>query len=313
MTAPAWTATDIPDQSGKRILVTGVTSGLGESIALELARKGAEVVLAARSQAKLDATVADIEARVPGARLRQVLVDLSDLSSVRRAAAAASAFGPLDTLVNNAGVMATPYHRTVDGFELQLATNHLGPFAFTGLLLPTLVASGNGRVVNTGSQMHRLARRAPLGDPRVHHGRYSKWNAYAQSKLADLLFTFELDRRLQAAGLPVKALAAHPGYSATGLMHTGRNIGRPSGSDSRGSVILQGVFAMLGQPAALGALPTLMAATADLPGSTYVGPDGLGQLRGHPKIVRTRALANDRGAQQRLWELSEQATGVSYP
>ena len=308
--AIGWTTAEIPDLSDKRFLVTGVTSGLGAGIARELAAHGAEVVLAARSEEKLAATVADIEHRVRAPRLRQVVLDLADLGSIRRAAAQASRLGPIDVLVNNAGVMATPYHRTVDGFELQLATNHLGPFALTGLLLPQLVASGAGRVVSTGSQAHRLALRAPLGDPALQIGRYSKWQAYAQSKLADLLFTFELDRRLRSAGLPVIALAAHPGYSATGLMHSRHSL---SGGANAATRFLETVFTLLGQPAELGALPTIMAATADLPGSTYVGPNGPAQMRGMPMVVKTTRRALDRDAQRRLWEISEAATGVRYP
>jgi NAD(P)-dependent dehydrogenase (short-subunit alcohol dehydrogenase family) len=305
-----WTANDIPDLTGKRFVVTGVTSGLGASIALELARHGAAVVLAARSATKLEQTERRICAEVPAADLAPLVVDLSDLGSVRRAAARTSSLGSIDCLVNNAGVMATPYARTVDGFELQLATNHLGPFALTGLLLPQLAASGDGRVVSTSSVTHRVALRPPLGDPRTQTGRYSKWGSYAQSKLADLLFTFELDRRLRAADLPVRALAAHPGYSATGLMHSALGDPGQAGVVSRA---IHAIFSVLGQPADQGALPTLMAATADLPGSTYVGPDGPLQMRGSPKIVTTSRGARDRTAQRRLWEISEEATGVHYP
>jgi len=302
---PAWSPADVPDLSGRRVLVTGVTSGIGEQTALELARHGAEVVLAARSETRLDHTEADILAAVPSAVLHRTIVDLADLSSVRRAAAQVSQIGPLDVLVNNAGVMAPPFSQTVDGFELQLATNHLGPFLLTGLLLPQLVASGRGRVVTVSSQAHRLTRRAPLDDPRVHHGRYSRWGAYSRSKLAGLLFTFELDRRLREHGLPVTAVACHPGYSATELMGKGR-------SGRRGE-ILQAVFSLVGQPSSMGALPTLMAATAELPGSTYVGPGNVLQMRGLPTVVRPRRLALDREAQRRLWELSEVATGLRYP
>jgi NAD(P)-dependent dehydrogenase (short-subunit alcohol dehydrogenase family) len=294
-----WTAADIPDLTGRRALVTGVTSGIGERIALELARHGAEVVLAARNEAKLAVTHADIRREVPDARLRHLRVDLADLSSVRRAAAEASD-GPLHLLVNNAGVMATPYSRTGDGFELQLATNHLGPFALTGLLLPRLVDSGDGRVVSTSSQAHRLARHAPLDDPQTHTGHYFRWRAYAESKLANLLFTYELDRRLRAHGLPVKALAAHPGLASTGLMgHNGW--------------ILDAAFRATGQPARVAALPTLMAATADLPGGTYVGPGSLLQLRGAPREVGSTRLARDVEAQRQLWRTSEEATEVRYP
>jgi NAD(P)-dependent dehydrogenase (short-subunit alcohol dehydrogenase family) len=303
--ASTWSVADIPDLGGRRVLVTGVTSGIGEQTALELARHGAEVVLAARSAARLDRTEADILAAVPSAVLHRQIVDLADLSSVRRAAARVAQVGPIDVLVNNAGVMAPPFSQTVDGFELQLGTNHLGPFLLTGLLLPQLVASGRGRVVTVSSQAHRFTRRAPLEDPRVHHGRYSRWGAYSRSKLAGLLFTFELDRRLREAGLPVTAVACHPGYSATELMGKGR-------SGRRGQ-ILQAVFELVGQPSSMGALPTLMAATADLPGSTYVGPGTLLQMRGLPTVVRPRRLALDREVQRRLWELSEAATGVRYP
>jgi NAD(P)-dependent dehydrogenase (short-subunit alcohol dehydrogenase family) len=304
-----WSLADVPDLGGRRALVTGVTSGLGEAIALELARAGAEVVLAARSEEKLRATEADIRGQLPTATLHRVRIDLADLGSVRRAAEQAGALGPLDLLVNNAGVMATPQQRTVDGFELQLGTNHLGPFALTGLLLPALVASGDARVVSTASQAHRMCRRAPLGDPRVHTGRYSRWEAYAESKLANLLFTFELDRRLRAAAVPVRALAAHPGFSATGLMAAGY------GQGSRHPVrrLLVGAFGLFGQPPGRGALPTLMAATADLPGSSYVGPSDLFQMRGAPRLVGTRRLARDPETQRRLWELSETATGVRDP
>jgi NAD(P)-dependent dehydrogenase (short-subunit alcohol dehydrogenase family) len=299
-----WTVADIPDLSGRRALVTGVTSGIGERTALELARHGAEVVLAARSESKLDRTEAHIMAAVPTAVLHRAIIDLADLSSVRRAAARIAGVGPLHLLVNNAGVMAMPYERTVDGFELQFATNHLGPFLLTGLLLPQLVESGDARVVTVASNAHRVARRAPLDDPRVLNGRYSRWGAYIGSKLANLMFTFELDRRARAAGLPVKALAAHPGYSATELM------GKSGGL---GGQIMSAATRLLGQRSELGALPTLMAATADLPGSTYVGPDGFLQMRGHPRIVKPRRLALDEASQQRLWQLSEEATGLRYP
>jgi NAD(P)-dependent dehydrogenase (short-subunit alcohol dehydrogenase family) len=304
-----WTPVDIPDLTGKRILVTGVTSGIGTQTALELARHGAEVVLAARSPDKLATTRAALQAEVPGASFRDLIIDVSEMASVRRAAGQATELGPIDVLVNNAGVMATPYTRTGDGFELQLATNHFGPFLLSGLLLPQLVASGAGRVIAIASQGHRLARTAPLGDPRRKGIRYSRWSAYAKSKLADLLFTYELDRRLRAKGLPVIALAAHPGHSATELMGSGR---RATGEAGR-AAILQGVFELIGQPAHMGAWPTLMAATAAMPGSSYVGPMNAGQLAGPPRIVSSTKLSHDPEAQRRLWEVSEQATGMSYP
>jgi NAD(P)-dependent dehydrogenase (short-subunit alcohol dehydrogenase family) len=308
--AGPWTSDDIPDQSGKRALVTGVTSGIGEKTVIELARHGAEVILGARNPAKLEASIRTIEEAVPGAKLHPLSIDVSDLSSIRRAVSQVD--GPLDLLVNNAGVMATPYQRTADGLELQMATNHFGPFALTGLLLPQLAASGDGRVVAVGSQASRVARTAPLEDPKDDSGRYSRWRAYAQSKLADLMFVFELDRRAREQGVPVKGLAAHPGYSATGLMGTGISTGSDRQRVPLSTRLLQGVFEAVGQPAEIGALPTLMAATADLPGSTYVGPSGLGQMKGHPRIVSPRRLAHDREAQRLLWELSEEATGVRF-
>jgi NAD(P)-dependent dehydrogenase (short-subunit alcohol dehydrogenase family) len=306
-----WTPAHIPDLSGRRALVTGVTSGIGEQTVLELAGHGAEVILAARNQTKLETTMAQVREALPEARLHALVVDLSDLTSVRLAAGQAAAHGPLHLLVNNAGVMATPYQRTAEGFELQMATNHFGPFALTGLLMPQLVESGDGRVVTVSSQTSRLTRSAPLDDPRLH-GPYRRWRAYAQSKLANLLFTLELDRRARRLELPVKGLAAHPGYSATALMGTGYNTGNTRERLRFTATVLQGAFELAGQPPALGALPTLMAATADLPGSTYVGPAGPLQMRGHPRVVNPRRLARDPGAQRRLWELSEEATGVRF-
>jgi NAD(P)-dependent dehydrogenase (short-subunit alcohol dehydrogenase family) len=304
-----WSPQDVPDLTGRRALVTGVTSGLGEATVLELVSRGAEVVMAARNRDKLAATIAAVRRRRPDAVVHPLHLDLADLTSVRQAAGEARSFGSLHLLVNNAGVMATPYQRTTDGFELQLGTNHLGPFALTGLLLPLLVESGDARVVTIASQAHRMALRAPLNDPRLPDGHYRRWQAYAGSKLANLLFTFELERRVRAADLPLKALAAHPGYASTGLMGAGR-IGESTRVRTR---ILTAAFAVAGQSPAMGALPTIMAATADLPGGTYVGPSGFAEMHGMPRVVGTRKLARDAGAARRLWEISEQATGVAYP
>ena len=305
MSRSTWSLADLPDLTGKRALVTGVTAGLGTQTAVELARAGAEVVLVARSPEKLRTTAEQIRAQVPGAVLPEVRVDLADLSSVRQGAKEAQALGPIDLLINNAGVMALPYERTIDGFEMQFGTNHLGPFLLTGLLLPQVVESGDGRIVSVASQAHRLARRVPLDDPRTLARRYSRWGSYGESKLANLMFVLELDRRLKNAGLPVKALAAHPGYTATEL------VGKAGGV---GGMIMHAATSVLGQKAELGALPTLMAATADLPGSTYVGPANLGQMGGLPKVVKPRRrFVHDEQAQARLWALSEEATGIKYP
>jgi NAD(P)-dependent dehydrogenase (short-subunit alcohol dehydrogenase family) len=306
-----WDLADIPDQAGRTVLVTGTTvGGLGHHTALELARRGARVVITGRSPDRLSETEAAILAEAPAAALEKVELDLADLSSVRRAAADASRLGPIDVLVNNAGVMGTPYHRTGDGLELQMATNHFGPFLLTGLLLPQLMASEDGRVVSVSSQMHRIARSAPLQDPRVQHGRYQPWPTYGQSKLANLLFVYELDRRLRRAELPVKALAAHPGFASTHLAANGQ-YGRAAGGRAS---ILDGMIKLVSpNTAAQGAWPTLMAATAELPGATYVGPDGFLEWGGRPRVTTSNKLSNDEAAQHRLWELSEETTGVTYP
>ncbi|MCL2543421.1 MAG: oxidoreductase [Nocardioidaceae bacterium] len=306
----SWTTDDIPDLTGTTAVVTGPTAGgLGYYTARELAAKGARVVLAGRNPAKVDDAAARIGGEVPGAQLETLQVDLSDLGSVRSAAARASSYGSIDLLVNNAGVMATPYHRTADGLELQMATNHFGPFLLTGLLLPQLVAGGAGRVVNLASQFHRAAPRAPLGEPRRQSGRYLRWPVYGQTKLANLLFVSELERRLRSADLPVKALAAHPGFAGTHLAANGQ-YGRSSGGVA---TILDASMRMISQSAEAGAWPTLMAATSDLPGDTYCGPGGLGQMAGAPKVVGRSRLARDAAAARRLWGISEQTTGIAYP
>lgn len=310
MNASSWTPDDIGDLSGMRALVTGVTSGIGEKTVIELARHGAEVILGARNPAKLDATTGRVQHAAPAARLHSLLIDLSDLSSVRRAASRVE--GPLHLLVNNAGVMATPYQRTADGLELQMATNFFGPFALTGLLFPQLVASGTGRVVAVSSQASWLTRRTPLEDPRVQAGRYSRWNAYSKSKLADLMFVLELDRRACEQGVPVRGLAAHPGLSATALMGTGFDTGNTRRRMRMSATIMQAAFEVVGQSSELGAMPTLMAATADLPGATYVGPGGPLQMGGPPRVVSPRKLALDRDDQRRLWEIGEATTGVRF-
>lgn len=305
----AWTLADIPDQTGRTILVTGTTSGgLGHFTALELARRGGRVVLAGRSTDKLDDTESAITGEVPAAVLEKLVVDLADLASVRTAAEEAGELGPIDVLINNAGIMAPPFRRTTDGLESQMATNHFGPFLFTGLLLPQLVASGGARVVTVSSNMHRAARQAPVGDPKARH-HYYRWSAYSETKLANLLFTFELDRRAREKGLPLEALAAHPGFSGTHLAANGQ-FGRGRGGVAS---ILDAAIKAISQPAHAGAWPTLMAATADLPGGTYVGPSGPGQLAGAPRIVSARALAHDADLQRRLWEISEETVGLRWP
>lgn len=305
----SWGLAQMPDQSGRTALVTGVTSGLGTHAARELARRGARVVLAARNAEKLSATRAELLAEVPDAVLEELVVDLSSLDSVRRAAEAAAGLGAIDVLIHNAGVMATPERRTDDGLDLQMATNHFGPFLMTGLLLPQLIASGDGRVVSVSSNAHHLTKVAPLWDPRQPQGKYNRWVVYSQSKLANLLFTFEFDRRARAADIPVKSLAAHPGYAATHLLSYGQTMKRSGGLTS----ILDAVMKAGAQSAGMGALPTLMAATDDLPGGTYCGPGGLRQMRGLPQVVSSNRLSRDESAQRKLWDISEEAVGISYP
>lgn len=302
-----WTVADIPDQTGRTAVVTGPSlGGIGFHTALELARKGAQVVLAGRTWSKLDEAESALRAEVPEAQTEKVLLDLSDLSSVRAGAAAINDIGAIDVLVNNAGVMATPYHRTVDGLELQMATNHFGPFLLTGLLLPALVESGHGRVVTVASIAHRRARRAPIDLPTVQVGRYSAWGSYSRSKLANLLFTFELSRRLQAGGLPVAAVAAHPGFTHSGLITNSTSFGPLTQLANK-------AYPMISQSADAGAWPSLMAATADLPSGAYVGPSTGFETIGAPKLVGSSRLAQDPAAGSALWQLSEQVTQISYP
>jgi NAD(P)-dependent dehydrogenase (short-subunit alcohol dehydrogenase family) len=305
-----WATSDIGDLSGTTAVVTGPSvGGIGHATALELARHGARVVLAGRSPAKLVEAEVAIRRAVPDAELVPVTLDLSDLSSVRRAAEEITALGSLHRLVNNAGIMATPYRRTVDGLEQQLATNHFGPFLLTGLLLPALISGGESahgaRVVTVSSIGHRMAPKAPLGDPH-RETRYLRWPTYGQTKLANLLFTYELDRRLRAATLPVRALAAHPGFVSSHLITNGSSFGPLSR-------ILDAAYPVISQKPDRGAWPSLMAATADLPGGTYVGPSGPAELQGRPRVVRSNRLSHDRDAQRRLWEISERTTGVTYP
>ena len=313
-TVDLWRPADLPDQTGRTIVVTGPTlGGIGHHTALELARHGARVVLAGRTQGRLDEAEASIRASHAPASLEQVVLDLADLSSVRRAAARIASFGAIDVLVNNAGVMGTSHQRTVDGLELQMATNHFGPFLLTGLLLPQLAASQAGRVVTVSSLMHRATRSAPLDDPRTSQGRYRRWPVYGRSKLANLLFTYELDRRARQAEIPVLALAAHPGSSGTKLVVNGQ-LGSRAGRVAGGAAwILDTAVKAISQTAEAGAWPTLMAATADLPGGTYCGPGGLGETAGLPQVVTSNRLSHDAEAQRRLWEISERTTGIEYP
>ena len=288
-----WTAADRPTLDGWTVVVTGANSGIGLVTARELARVGAHVVLAVRDEERGAAAAATIEGSCEVRRL-----DLADLASVRAFAAAWS--GDLDVLVNNAGVMAVPEQRTVDGFELQFATNHLGHFALTNLLLPSIV----DRVVTVSSAAHRMGH-IVLDDLNWDRRHYWAWPAYGQSKLANLLFTLELERRLAAAGSAVRAVAAHPGYAATNLQsHSGNPIT---------SALMAVANRVVAQSDEQGALPTLYAATQDVPGSSYVGPDGFQETRGHPTLVTRSAAAADPALAAALWDASEALTGTTFP
>ena len=290
-----WTAAEIPVQTGKTAVVTGANSGLGASIARELAGAGASVVLAVRDTEK-----GERAAEAIGQRARVEALDLADLSSVRSFAERFE--GTLDLLINNAGVMAPPRRLTADGFESQLGTNHLGHFALTGLLLPKLLASDAPRVVTQSSGAHRIGR--INFDDLQGERRYNNWLAYGQSKLANLLFAFELQRR--AAGTELQSIAVHPGYAATNLQTAGPARWYERLGGQLGNVIIA-------QSAEMGALPALYAATApDVPGGSFVGPDGFLEQRGYPHLVTAAGRAYDEDAARRLWEVSEELTGVHY-
>jgi NAD(P)-dependent dehydrogenase (short-subunit alcohol dehydrogenase family) len=303
-----WTAADIPDQSGRVALVTGANSGLGRQTARALAGAGATVMMACRDKARGQWAVKTVREEHPTAQVELLLLDLADLSSVRRAADEAhTRHARLDMLVNNAGVMAIPYRTTADGFEMQIGTNHLGHFALTGLLLDGLLETDASRIVNVSSQAHRTGR-INLDDLQSRR-RYGKWRAYSQTKLANLLFTRELHRRLSAIGTTTIAVAAHPGYAATHLQAVGPQM---AGSQIMGfgARVFNKLFA---QSDEMGALPQLYAATApDVRGGEYFGPDGIGEQRGHPKRVGMTAAARDDVTAARLWQMSEDLTGVRY-
>ncbi|HTQ68586.1 MAG TPA: oxidoreductase [Solirubrobacteraceae bacterium] len=300
-----WTAESIPDQAGRTAVVTGANSGLGLETARELARHGADVVLACRDTAKGERALQDIRASAPDARLEVAALDLASLDSVKAFATTLSERnGGIDLLINNAGVMASPHRRTSDGFELQFGTNVLGHFALTAQLLEQLKGRPDARVVTLSSNGHKLGR--IKFDDLQSERRYNRWVAYNQSKLADLMLALELDRRLRAAGSAVKSVAAHPGYSATNL----QSAAAPA--IDRWTMALTNM--LVAQDARMGALPTLYAATQpSLEGGVYVGPDGIGELRGHPRVVTPSRAARDPEAAARLWEAAEQLTGVPFP
>ena len=297
---PSWDPARLPDQSGRTVLVTGANSGLGLHTSLELARKGARVLMTARTAVKGQEALGRVRREVPAATVELVELDLASLASVRSAAAEVAERTPqLDVLVDNAGVMAVPRSLTADGFELQLGTNHLGHFALTGLLLPQLLAAPAPRVVVVSSTAHRTGKMD--FDDLMGERRYSRWGAYAQSKLANLLFARELSRRADGTLL---VAAAHPGYAATNLQR------------GQGSRLLEGAMAignrLVAQSDAQGAWPQLYAATMpDVRPDDYWGP-GFFEVRGHPRRVDRAPAAQDDVVAHRLWQVSETLTGVAY-
>jgi NAD(P)-dependent dehydrogenase (short-subunit alcohol dehydrogenase family) len=289
----SWSTANIPDQTGSTVIVTGANSGIGRAAANALAGAGARVVLAVRDTDKGRAAAAGMPGTTEVMRL-----DLADLGSVREFAAAWE--GEIALLINNAGVMVPPLTRTADGFELQFGTNHLGHFALTNLLLESVT----GRVVNVSSTGHRFGR-IDFDDLNWERKTYRAWRAYGQSKLANLLFTAELQRRLTGAGSAVLATAAHPGYASTNLQfHSGRRLL---------DILSVAGNRLIAQDENGGALPTLYAAVADIPGNSFAGPGGFMEQRGAPKLVGRTDAAKDTDVARRLWDVSEELTGVRYP
>ena len=288
---PKWDVGDVPDQSGRTVVITGANSGLGLETAKALAAAGARVVMAVRNTSKGEGEAARLAGEIEVSEL-----DLGDLSSVR--AFSERLDGRIDVLINNAGLMAIPESRTNDGFEMQFGVNHLGHFALTGLLIDRI----DDRIVTLSSAAHKIGK-IRLDDPNWKAG-YQRWPAYGQSKLANLMFAKELQRRLSAAGSPLRSMAAHPGYAATNLQSRTESI------QDKLMGVANLVFA---QSARMGALPTIYAAAAaDLPGGSYVGPGGFQEQRGHPKVVEGNSRSQDREVAERLWALSEELTGVSF-
>jgi NAD(P)-dependent dehydrogenase (short-subunit alcohol dehydrogenase family) len=307
-----WTEENIPEQTGCVAVVTGANSGLGFHTARALSEAGAKVVITARTVEKTEEAATRIWQDHPGAELVLELLDLADLTSIREFVSRTEAALPkVSILVNNAGVMAIPRSETKDGFETQLGVNHLGYFALTGLLMPRLKRAaeedGFGRIVNVSSNMHKTGR--INFDDLMGSANYNPWTAYSQSKLANLLFTLELGRRLKKAGSSVIAVAAHPGYAATNLQRRG-----PEAEGAKLKAMLMDLANRLfAQPVEKGVLPQLYAAVSqELNGNEYIGPDGFGNMRGYPAIQQPAPQAKNLEDAERLWEVSESLTGVTF-
>lgn len=295
-----WSRADMPALDSRTALVTGANRGLGREIATALAAAGATVIAGCRDTTKMEATIADIRRTNPRAELTAMAVDLADLASIRAFAERFNdAHAQLDILVHNAAAIMAPHGRTRDGFEMHIGTNHLGPFALTGLLFDRLRAAPQARVVSTGSLAHRLSGGLDLDDSTYARRPYKGMDAYGASKIATLGFTFEFDRRLRRAGLPIVSVAAHPGYTAT--------------NDDIGGFFMRLATRLFAQKPAVGALPALYAASAaDVRGGDYIGPSGFKELGGAPTRVHADDITHDEAFGARLWQWSEAQTGVRY-
>ncbi len=304
------------DQSGRTAVVTGGNSGIGLAAARDLARRGAKVVIACRSLEKGEAAISQIRSELGTAGNEAMLdlrqLDLADLASVRAFSGLAAEFAPdgIDLLLNNAGLMAPPRKETADGFELQFGTNHLGHFALTGLLFDELKKKPGSRVVTVSSNVHKMGK-MNFDDLQSEHN-YMRWNAYGQSKLANLIFALDLQRRIDEAGLDMKSMAAHPGLASTNLGSAG--TGRGNGIvNLLTTPFLKLSHLLIAHDSDHGALPTLFAATVPgLAGGSYIGPDGIGEHRGSPTIVAPRKVAHDHEVAEQLWDASVELTGVEY-
>lgn len=301
-----WTTDNIPDLTGKVIIVTGANSGIGFEAAKEFARKGAQTILACRNMEKAESALAEIKAEIPDASVEIMQLDLASLASVRQFAETFKAkYSQLDVLANNAGIMMVPYGKTEDGFERQFGTNHLGHFALTGLLLDTLLATPGSRVVNVSSMGHRMGK-IDFDNLMYDDGNgYSSPSAYGRAKLANLLFTYEMQRRLESAGETTLALAAHPGTSNTNLAN--------HLMQSWYAKLLMPVMMGMSQTSAMGAMPTIRAATdPTAKNGQYYGPSGFMEQRGYPVVVGSNDASHNLEDARRLWEVSEELTGIKY-
>lgn len=303
-----WTITDIPNQQGKVVVITGANSGIGYESALALAGKGAQVILAVRNEQKGHAALQSIKEAFPKASAEVMLLDLASLNSVRNFAEEfKTKYNQLDVLLNNAGMMAIPFDKTIDGFEMQFGINHLGHFALTGLLLPILLKTPASRVVTVSSHNHVIGR-MDFDNLDGSKG-YGPWTAYNQTKLANLLFAYELQRKLKAVDTELISVGTHPGYTATNLQFAGPRL---SGSSVMERVMKLG-NRLLGQSGAMGALPLLYASVApNIRGGDYTGPKDMFGLWGYPKIARSNGRSHDIQSAKKLWEISEQMTGIHY-